>query len=146
MHRLISLCSALAIAGVATAAPYGATEAQKPVPIQAFSSIQPGKWEFRGRGDVSANRTMCISDPGMLIQLKHGGAACSRYVIANNARDATVHYSCTGTGHGQTTIKVETPRLVQLTTQGVERNAPFAFEAEGRRIGDCNGGPGGGRR
>ena len=49
----------------------------------------------------------------------------------------TVNYTCPGIGRGRTTIRVETPRLVQIDSQGLDRGAPFALRAEARRIGPC---------
>jgi hypothetical protein len=48
-----------------------------------------------------------------------------------------VHYTCPGAGHGRTTVRVETPRLVQIESQGMARNEPFAIRLEGRRTGNC---------
>ncbi len=104
----------------------------------ALSSLQLGQWEIRSRVDPSVNRTVCLGDPRALIQLRHSGAQCKRYVISNDPRATTVHYSCAAGGHGQTTIRVETPRLIQLESQGVANRAPFSFTAEGRRIGTCS--------
>jgi len=58
-------------------------------------------------------------------------------VIDDNGVSATVHYSCNGNGYGQTDIRWESPELIQLRTTGIERGSPFAFAAEGRRVGDC---------
>jgi hypothetical protein len=33
---------------------------------------------------------------------------------------------------------VETPRLVQIQSQGVADSAPFSFTIEARRTGDCH--------
>jgi hypothetical protein len=72
------------------------------------------------------------------MQLQHGATACSRLVIGNEKASATVHYSCPGAGWGRTTLRVETPRLARIDTQGIANNAPFAFSAEARRIGACD--------
>jgi hypothetical protein len=52
--------------------------------------------------------------------------------------NATVHYSCPGSGWGRTTVRVETPRLARVETQGIAGKAPFAFTAEARRVGACD--------
>ena len=80
---------------------------------------------------------MCVADPRTLLQVRHGRAPCSRFVIANDARASTVHYTCPGAGHGRTTIRVETPRLIQIDSQGIADNEPFALQFEGRRTGAC---------
>jgi hypothetical protein len=38
---------------------------------------------------------------------------------------------------GHSTIRVETPRLVRIESQGVDGGMPFEFRAEARRIGPC---------
>jgi hypothetical protein len=105
--------------------------------LPALSTVQPGQWALRSRDDPSENRTLCIADPRALLQVRHGGAACNRFVIASNPKDATVHYTCPGAGHGRTTIRVETPRLVQIESQGIANREPFAVSMEGRRTGAC---------
>jgi hypothetical protein len=131
---LLSLVAVPVIGQAVPARPPGATI--------ALSNVQPGMWEIKSRTDPSVNRSICISDPRVLIQLRHSGVQCSRYVISDDARSTTVHYSCAGSGHGQTTVRVETPRVVQLQSQGVDGKSPFSFSAEGRRIGGCGGGAG----
>lgn len=84
-----------------------------------------------------------MTDPSVLLQLRHSTARCSRFVVSSDARNATVTYSCPLGGNGRTVIKVETPRLVQVETQGIADNAPFAFTVEARRVGDCSANSGG---
>ena len=107
------------------------------VPIKALSSVQPGLWDIRSRDNPDANRSFCMSDAKILLQLRHPNNVCTRYVISNNQREATVQYSCAASGNGRTTVRVETPRLVQIDTQGIADQSPFAFSAEARRLGDC---------
>ncbi len=80
---------------------------------------------------------MCIDDAEMLLQYGHSSAQCRRYIIANEANLATVHYTCPGTGHGQTSVKVATPRNFNLETQGIINGAPFEEQYEARRLGAC---------
>lgn len=103
--------------------------------IPALASLEPGLWQLRGEGE--ATRTICVADPHSLIQLRHGATPCSRLVIASDKSSATIHYSCPGAGWGRTTLRVETPRLARIDTQGIADNEPFAFIAEARRIGPC---------
>lgn len=116
-------------AGVSFAAP-GA-------PIRALSAIQPGQWEIHSRDNPDANRSFCMADAKVLLQLRHPNNVCSRYVIADSVKGATVQYSCPSGGNGRTSLRVETPRLVQIETQGIADQSPFAFSAEARRVGDC---------
>lgn len=119
-------------AAVAIAAP-AATDVRSP--LFALAMLQQGLWQLRGEGEPT--RTICVADPYALIQLRHKATACARLVIANQKSTATVHYSCPGAGWGRTTLRVETPRLATIDTQGIADNAPFAFKAEARRIGSC---------
>lgn len=107
------------------------------VPIKALSTVQPGLWDIRSRDNPDANRSFCMSDAKILFQLRHPNNVCTRYVISDDQREATVQYSCASSGNGRTTVRVETPRLVQIDTQGIADQSPFAFSAEARRLGDC---------
>lgn len=133
MTRLV----ALPIAALALLAVPGRTQNPQPGATPALSMIQPGQWLLKSRTGAAANRLVCVSDVRALLQVEHGSAICNRFVIANTPRETTVHYTCPGSGHGRTTIKVETPRLIQIETQGIARQEPFAVEFEGRRTGDC---------
>ena len=113
-----------------------ATAADAPPPI-ALGQLQPGKWTLSSVDTTFATRTVCIGDPRMLIQLRQPTQTCSRFVVTNDPRRAVVSYTCQGAGNGLTTIRVETPRLAQIETQGVVRGAPFELTIEARRTGDC---------
>lgn len=122
--------SAIAAAVMASAA-YG-----QPRPaLPALSMLEPGLYRLVSEGE--APRNICVANPDNLIQLRHSTAACGRLVIASEKSSATVHYSCPGAGWGRTTLRVETPRLARIDSQGIADNAPFAFTAEARRIGPC---------
>lgn len=116
---------------------FGTATAQAPRPI-AFSKIEPGRWLLREASDPTENRAVCISDPTQFVQVHHSKLACQRVTVASDADEATVRYTCTAAGYGQTSIRVETPRLIHVDTQGIENGAPFALNFEGRRSGACN--------
>ncbi|AYJ87217.1 hypothetical protein D3Y57_16355 [Sphingomonas paeninsulae] len=118
---------------IATAAVFLATAAE--APLIALSQIEPGQWSLVAAG--ARTRSICLSDPRVLLQLQHTGIACSRYVIENDKDSTIVHYACPGAGHGRTEVKVETPRLIQILSQGISKNAPFDWALEGRRTGPC---------
>jgi hypothetical protein len=119
-------------AGLAGAAP---TEAPG---VVALSSLQPGLWTIRSRDpDGPPPRQLCMTDPRILLQLRHEGQACSRFVVTNDAQSAVVTYSCPGRGNGRTTVRVETPRVAQIDSQGIADNSPFDWALEARRVGDC---------
>jgi hypothetical protein len=122
------------VAGIA--APGFSQPAQAPA-LPALAMLQPGQWALRSRDDPSENRSLCIADTRVLLQVRHSGASCNRFIIASNPKDATVHYTCPGAGHGRTTIRVETPRLAQIESQGMVNREPFSVTLEGRRTGEC---------
>jgi hypothetical protein len=132
--RLAVLIPVAMLVGVA--APGFSEPAQAPT-IAALQMIQPGQWALRSRSDPAQSRSLCLGDPALLFQIRHGGAACTRFVVTNDPRGATVQYRCPGAGNGRTTIKVETPRLIQIDSQGIANNEPFMIEYEGRRVGEC---------
>lgn len=120
--------------GLAMAAP-----AQAPVAIAVLRAIEPGQWELREVGSTAHPQLMCLINPDTLIQLRHAQAQCTRYVVENSPQTATVNYDCDGAGNGRTTISLDTPRAIRLTTQGIAQASPFDNEYAGRRIGACSG-------
>lgn len=128
-----------AIIAVGLAVPMLAAAVSR-TPILAFNRIQPGAWQLRAL-DGSPPRRICVASGDELIQLGHPGAACSRFVLTNEAGLAIINYTCTGHGYGRTTVKVETPELIQLDSQGVIDRAPFQVVYEGRRVGECGSAP-----
>lgn len=107
-----------------------------PAALPVLDRLEAGLWELRGAGNARI-ASICIGDRGRLTQPQHARLACTRSVIGSDARTVTVRYSCPGVGSGQTEIRVETPRLAQIDSQGLDRGAPFALRAEARRIGPC---------
>lgn len=102
-----------------------------------LDTLEKGSWELRQRGNSALVRSFCLGDARAFIQLQHPRGGCSRYVIADGAEEVTVHYTCPGAGHGRTTIRHETNRLVQIDTQGIAGGAPFSHAYEARRTGGC---------
>lgn len=111
----------------------------QPRPLAMLDTLVPGMWELRVRESGGGVERICLRDARRLIQLRHESAACERTVVQDGAGEVAVQYTCRGHGYGLTRIRRETPRLIQVDTQGVEDGLPFAFVAEGRRIGDCAG-------
>ena len=122
---------ALGLAGAATAVP-----AQAPS-LAMLDRLEKGSWQLRERGKDAVVQTVCVGDARRMIQVYHPGATCSRYVIEDTPNSVTVHYTCPGAGHGRTTIRSETNRLVQIDTQGIAEGRPFSQAIEARRTGDC---------
>lgn len=130
----------LSIVGTAAFAVSPAGSAPAASRMTALRQLEKGQWELRERGarQPSARpHRVCVGDPSQLLQVKHGDGGCSRFVIADTADHAVVSYQCEGRGNGRTDLRVETPRLVQIDSQGVANGAPFAVSIEGRRTGDC---------
>jgi hypothetical protein len=124
--------AALLLLGGAVA---GAAPVQAPG-LRVLSAIESGRWQLR-EIDSGTTRTVCVRDPRILIQLHHGAAQCSRFVIENADASGTVHYTCSGAGHGRTTLSLETPRVLHINTQGLANGLPFQSEIEARRLGEC---------
>jgi hypothetical protein len=128
---LYALGASLTAAGMAWAGP-----ADLPVPT-ALATLQPGQWALRSLDGSAPPKTLCLGDPRVLLQIRHNGGSCSKYVINNEPGRTVVHYSCAGTGNGRTSIRVETPRVIQIESQGIEGKEPFDWTYEARRIGEC---------
>ena len=134
MTRLTYLCALGAIAAVTGGA--SAAMGDAPVPM-ALATLQPGQWALRSLDGSAAVKTVCLGDARMLLQIRHSGASCNKYIITNDPTQAVVHYSCAGVGNGRTSIRVETPRVIQIESQGIEGKQPFDLTYEGRRVGEC---------
>jgi hypothetical protein len=126
-----ALGASLMAAGSVWAAP-----ADPPVPT-ALATLQPGQWALRSRDGSAPPKSFCLGDPRVLLQIRHGAVPCSKFTITNNPAQAVVHYSCAGAGNGRTEIRVETPRVIQIESQGIEGKEPFDWAYEGRRVGEC---------
>ena len=130
---------AIGALGLTLAAGGGTAMSQPDKPMVALGQLEPGLWEMRGLDNVrTKRRPICLGDPAVLIQLEHGQITCSRLVIANKAQMLTVHYVCPFNGFGQTSVRVQSPRLARIETQGIVNNAPFAYRVELRRLGPCD--------
>lgn len=126
--------AAAAAAGLCLGATALASPAQAPR-LTALADVRPGQWLLQEQGGNS--RSICIRNPETLLQMHNRRAACSRIVAENTANVASVHYTCPGHGNGRTTIKVETGRLIQIESEGVDGGVPFSMNVEGRRTGAC---------
>jgi len=126
---------AVALAGISLFFAWpGAT--QGPGAQAMLARLEAGQWELRGAGN-SRIASICLGNPILLTQPQHGAAPCSRDVVAADAGSMTVNYSCPGIGRGRTTLRFETPRLIQIESQGLDHGAPFALRAQARRVGAC---------
>lgn len=106
-------------------------------PLTALASLQKGLWEIREISNPGARAAFCVSDPNILMQVQHRTEPCSRLVISSSVTSATVHYTCPAGGFGRTSIRVESPRLALIETQGIRGGTPFEYRAEARRKSSC---------
>jgi hypothetical protein len=103
--------------------------------LEALSTLERGRWQLRDA--KGAGRSICLGDPTALVQLEHEGVSCDQEIVASLAASATVQYSCPGRGYGHTSIRVETPRLARIDTQGLVDGRPFSYRVEARKVGSC---------
>lgn len=108
--------------------------------LRALAGLQPGSWVMKSDDTAVTAQRVCLGDPRLLLQLQRRSTGCSRYVVKNDPSEVTIHDTCPGSGHARTTVRVETPRLVQVDSQGIADNSPFAWTAEGRWAGQCAAG------
>ena len=127
----------LAAAGllICLAGPGQSQPAGPPHPM--LTRLEAGQWELRSGAGGARIAAICLGNPILLTQPRHGAAPCTRDVVAADADSMTVNYSCPGLGRGRTTLRIETPRLVQIDSQGLDHGMPFAMRAEARRVGPC---------
>ena len=98
-------------------------------------SIFAHLWQLDVKG--SSPKLMCVTDQIRLVQIEHDQPGCSRFVIANEPKSSTVHYSCQRAGWGRTTVRVQSPTLATIQTQGIAHNEPFDYSAQAHRVGVC---------
>lgn len=104
--------------------------------LEALAKLERGRWQVNDAQGAAA-QSVCLGEPAALVQLEHRGLSCEQEVLASAAGAATVQYTCTGRGFGRTSIRVETPRLARIETQGLADGRPFAYRVEARRVGSC---------
>ncbi len=106
--------------------------------LAALDGIERGEWTLTERGAKQPYKKLCLGDARQLLQVRHGGASCTRFVVTDTDANAVITYDCIGAGNGRTDLRVETPRLVQILSQGIASGAPFDISLEGRRTGICH--------
>ncbi len=134
----MAIFSSLLRCTVAAAAFAAATAVPAQAPtLTMLDGLEKGSWQLRERGKDTVLQTMCLGDARRMIQIYHPRNNCSRYIIEDTPGSVTVHYTCPGAGHGRTSIRSETNRLVQIDTQGIADGEPFSQTIEARRAGPC---------
>lgn len=114
----------------------GSALAAKDEAATILDGLQRGKWVLTPR-DGTAARSLCLGDTSQLVQIRHRGNTCNSYVVETSANRIAVQYTCKGSGYGRTSIRQETPTLLQIESQGIKDGRPFQFRAEARRTGAC---------
>lgn len=104
--------------------------------LAMLGTLARGEWTIRQRGGAP-DRKICLKTGTELIQLMHRESGCSQFVVEDGAARVTVQYTCPGNGYGRTSIRRETPALVQLESQGIQGGMPFELTGEARRTGSC---------
>lgn len=103
----------------------------------SLRTLEKGEWTLTDKDhDFRPVKRICLRNPEALVRLKHLGQQCQVNRLSGDARSAVFSYRCNGS-HGNTTIRRENDRLVQISSQGLDRGAPFAFEYEARKTGGC---------
>jgi hypothetical protein len=105
--------------------------------LAALSRLERGRWQVRDLDARVVRESICIGDATLLARIEHLRAPCTLEVVESEPAGGTVRYSCPGRGFGHSTLKVETPRLAKIHTQGISDNRPFSYRAEARRTGPC---------
>jgi hypothetical protein len=137
-HQPTILTRALALSGVVAGAVvlFAAPSLAQGNGLAMLGMLAKGEWTIKHR-DGSPDRRICVKSGAELIQLRHRQSDCSQFVVEDGAARVTVQYTCPGNGYGRTSIRRETPALVQLESQGIHDGMPFQLVAEARRTGDC---------
>lgn len=122
-----------AVVAMAAAGPLSAAS-----PSRLTKGLETGEWELRDRAGDGEPRRLCLSDLRQLLQVRHARNSCKSFTVSDAAARTVVTYECGPAGNGRTDLRIETPRLVQIQSQGIADGAPFAFALEGRWIGACH--------
>jgi len=73
--------------------------------MAVLNDLQKGMWTLKPRGSSEPGKKVCLGDPISLIQIQHGSANCSRYIIENQPDNLRVSYKCGNLGGGVTTYQ-----------------------------------------
>jgi hypothetical protein len=123
------LLGSLALAGVA----HASGRASFPL----LDRLEKGQWTLTERGQAKPMRKICLGDASVLLRPEHRGGQCAQYILDNEPAHLSIHYKCSAMGHGNTIIRHETNRVVQIETQGIVNGQPFERSIEARRVGAC---------
>ena len=131
-NRVGRACITLALLGGASLALAGPAGGPR-----ALNMLEAGLWEMKGVGGDTTSQRLCISDMRQLLQPVHIQPICKQFIAEDAADHVTASFDCAGQGQGRTAVRVETPRLAQIDSQGITGGRPFAARIEARRVGAC---------
>ena len=101
-----------------------------------LAQVERGRWELRGSNGTAIG-AVCLGDPTLLAQPFNAPHPCTSEILSTNDHVVTVAFVCPGMGRGRTDLRIETPRLVQIDSQGIANGAPFVLRAQARKTGPC---------
>ena len=105
--------------------------------LAMLDGLAAGQWVLNDHGHT-ADRILCITDWRRVLQLHNGAAACTHFTLDDTPSMVRVHYTCGSAGSGETIVRRESSRLVQLDTQGIDAGTPFSDSYEARFSGPCS--------
>jgi hypothetical protein len=108
-----------------------------PANLAMLNTLTKGSWTLRIRDRGGSQEKICVRQGTEFLQLRHRQPGCSRLVVENRADEVVVQYTCRGTGYGRTTIRRETPQLIQIQSEGFRDGQPFSISGEARHSGRC---------
>ena len=108
-----------------------------PGDLAPLKVLEKGRWHVADVDRPQHAHDICLGDVKPLLQPEHRGVACTTEVVRSEPGEVIVQYSCPGRGFGRTSVRVETPRLARITTQGMDGGRPFSWRGEARRTGRC---------
>ena len=117
------------------AAVWGATQPS------ALAQVAGGLWEIEGVPGAKEPVRECVANVAALAQFEHRAQSCSRSVISDKGSSTVISYKCGAAGFGQSKIEVLTPRSLQISTQGISDQLPFAYVLQAHRVGECSRSP-----
>jgi hypothetical protein len=106
---------------------------QQPGPL---AQVERGHWELHRSGGAAIG-AVCLGDPLRLAVPLDTPQPCNSEIVSSDGHVVTVSFVCPRMGRGRTLLRVETPRLVQIDSQGISSGIPFAVRAQARRTGPC---------
>ena len=100
-----------------------------------LAALEPGKWIVKTAD--GPERAICLGDPVQLVRLAHPDGDCRLEAPASDGGAHVVQYRCPGHGYGHTRLRIETPRVASIETQGLSDGRPFSYRAVARKVGSC---------